>query len=478
VRIDAGNIWFGRQEAPFLRLFVRPELNVWRLKGVYYGSVATMGYMPSYLYTSHALGIGYSQPIGDNFRLRMGFIAGGALSYPAFDDIYFQMAGGISAEFYNFLLYGLVNSYFAAPDPMKTAFIGYYSPHFQNAEFGAQYRFLGEYTVRAYGDYGFLNQGVGLRVTRSMTISDTVAGDFWVGGGATHWDEVVGNRWDMRIAAGIRLVFGSSSGFNSTNTAEFDHQGRGGTEEVAAERPSNEDPGPYGYGRSGNPLVDDQINLAKERILGADRFADFSASYSSASTSEKIMAARFLGAFLQQVAYSNGAMEALYSTDFFNSEVQRIANSSTDSMFGLIQQYVQFYNTHSPSDPLPDNLRNGIAICAGIHHIMAEFLRSNGITTIVASVNTINGPHVIAIARPTGATVLLDYGNAYSAPENSVDEVMRYYGQYRRAPTFQSQMFTGDGYFTTYITAEGRMMRLTTGIDLTRALLTDFLGVP
>jgi len=477
VRIDAGNIWFGRQEAPYIRLFVRPELNVWRLKGVYYGSVAGMAEMPSYLYTSHALGVGYSQPIGANFRLRMGFIAGGALSYPAFDDIYFQMTGGISAEFYNVLIYGLVNSYFAAPDPIKTAFVGNYSPRFQSTEFGVQYRFMeNQYTVRAFGEYGFLNQRVGGRVTRSMTISDSVAADFWIAGGATHWAEEVGGRWDPMVMAGMRIVFGGEH-INSTNTAEFDHQGRGGTEQVAAERPDRTNPGPYGFGRSGNAIVDEQVNRAKDNMLASDNFQEFSASYASATANEKIMAARFMGAFLQQVAYANGAMEALYSTDFFNSEVRRIAGNTTDTIFGYMQRYVDFYNTHAPSDPLPADLANGIAICAGIHDIMAQFLRANGIPTIVASVNTPNGPHVIAVAQPPDATVLLDYGNAYGAPANSFDEVMRSYGQYRRAPTFQSQLFNQDGYFTTYVTAEGRLMRVTTGIDLVRALSTDFLGV-
>jgi hypothetical protein len=477
LRVDAGNMWFGRQEAPFIRLFVRPELNVWRFKGVYYGSVAAVAEMPSWLYTSHSLGIGYSQPIGENFRLRMGFIAGGALSYPTWDDIYFQMAGGVSAEFYNVLVYGMVNSFFAAPDPIKTAFVGYYRPYFQNAEVGIQYRFYeDQYTVRVFGDIGLLNQRVGGRITRSMDLSDSISGDFWIGGGATHWANEVGGRWDPMVLAGINLVFGGRS-INSTNRAEFDHQGRGGTEQVQTDLPTSANPGVYGYGRSGNAAMDAQVNRAKEGILEAGSFQEFSNGYASATTNEKIMAARFLGAFLQQVAYANGAMDALNNTDFFNSEVQRIAGNSTGTMFTYIQRYVQFYNSHEPGAQLPEDLRNGIAVCAGIHQVMAEFLRSNGIPTIVASVNTPNGPHVIAVARPPGSTVLLDYGGAYAAPENSFDEVIRSYGQFRRAPTFQSQLFNQDGYFTTYETAEGRLLHRSIGIVNMRALGRDFLGV-
>ncbi len=477
VRIDAGNMWFGRQEAPFVRLFLRPELNIWRLKGIYYGSIAAVGEMPSWLYTSHSIGLGYSQPIGDNFRLRMGFIAGGALSYPAFDDIYFNMAGGLSAEFHNFLVYGMVNSYFAAPNPMQTAYVGHYRPQFQNAEFGVQYRFYeDQYTVRLFGDVGILNQRFGARVTRSMDLSEDLAGDFWIGLGATHWANEVGGRWDPMVLAGINLVFGGRY-INSTNTAEFEHYQLGGVQNVQTDLPTREDPGPYGFGRSGNPEMDARVNAAKENILGADDFREFTASYSDASTNDKILAARFLGAFLQQVAYANGAMDALYNGDLFNAQVQRISNSTSDTMFWNIQQYVQFYDTHAPGAQLPEHLANGIAICAGIHHLMAEFLRANGIDTLVASVNTGRGPHVIAIAQLPESTALLDYGNMYTGPANSFDETMRYYGQMRGAPTFQSQLFTGDGYFTTYETAEGRLLHRSIGIVNTRALATDFLGV-
>jgi hypothetical protein len=478
---DAGNIWFGRLQAPFLRAFVHPEVNVWRFKGAYYGTASGVYGLPSWLYTSHAAGIGFSQPIGDNSRLRLGFIGGGSLSYPAFDDIFFQMAGGASFEYKDFLVYGMVNSFFAAPTPTKTAFIGYYSPRFQNTEFGVQYKFGREkddkYAVRLFGDYGTINQRVGARVSRSMRLGDELAGDFWIGGGATHWAEEVGARWDPSVIAGIRLSFGGKH-FDSTNTAEFEHYTLGGVESVQTDIATSENPGPYGFGRSGDPVVDGQINQAKERIAGSRNFAQFAESYRNASTNDKIMAARFIGAFFQQVAYANGAAGALYSTDFLNPEVQRIAGASTDTVFSYLQRYVEFYETHAPGTPLPDDLAKGIVICAGSADTQAQFLRANGIPTTVLSVNTRSGPHVIAAARPPGSTALLDYGNLYTAPENSFDEALRYYGWMRQAPTFRSQLFNQDGYLGTYETAEGRMFQRVVGLRLMQILGRDFLGVP
>ena len=474
---DAGNMWFGRLQAPYARLFMRPELHVWRLKGTYYGSVGAVGNLPSWLYTSHALGIGYSQPIGKDFRLRMGFIGGGGLSYPAFDDIYFRMAGGLSTEYKGFMVYGMVDSFFAAPDPIKTAYVGYYRPRFQDVEFGAQYRFMeDQYTVRIFGNYGRIDQRAAVRVTRSMGLTPEMAGDFWIGGGATHWAPELGGRWDPAVFAGMTLVFGGKH-FNSTNTAEFEHYTLGGVESVQTDIPTNENPGPYGFGRSGNPEVDAQVNLAKERIAGSSNFQEFAASYQNASVNEKIMAARFLGAFLQQVAYASGTMEALYNTRFFDPEVQRIAGASSDTVFSYMQQYVDFYNTHPASTPLPEHLANGIAVCAGIANQQAEFLRANGIPAMAMSVNTPGGPHVVTTASPPGATALLDYGNLYTAPERSFDEVLRYYGQMKQAPTFQSQLFDQNGYFGTYETAEGRLLHRNVGIMYLRTLGTDFLGV-
>jgi hypothetical protein len=387
------------------------------------------------------------------------------------------MVFGASAEFHNFLIYAAPQFYFAAPDPIRTAFVGHYRPQFQNVEFGVQYRFLeDQYTARLFGDWGVLNQRVGGRVTRVINFSDTVSGDLWVAGGATRWADELGGRWDPLVMIGLNIVVGGRY-INSTNTMVYEHLQSGGVRFAKTDLPSRERPGPYGFGRSGDPEMDAQVNLVKDRILQSHTLGEFAGMYGSASTNEKIMAARTIGAILQQVAYANAAQSALNSVDFLNPDVQRISNTTTDQMFGYMQRYVQFYNSHAPGEQLPEDLRNGIAICAGIHQLMAEFLRSNGIPTIVASVNTPNGPHVIAIAQPPEGTVLLDYGNSYETPPGTFDQAMRFYGQNRRAPTFQSQLFGPNGYMGTYETEEGRLLHRSIGIVNMDALKTDFLGV-
>lgn len=476
-RFDAGNIWFGEHAAPFARLMIRPGIDFWHFRLVYYGSVATMANMPSQLYTSHSLGFGYSQPIGESVRLRLGAVIGGALSYPKWDDIYFNLATGASLEVNNFLLYAMPQFYFAAGNPMQTAYVGHYTPRFQDVEFGMQYRFLDDqYTARAFGNYGTIHQRAGLRITRIINFSEEVEGDIWVAGGATHWDERLGGRWDPMVMIGANIVIGGEH-INSTSTLRYEHLQSGGVRYAETDIPTLENPGPYGFGRSGDPEVDAQIQQAKNNIMGATNFREFSAMYATSSRSEVIMSTRFLGAFLQQVAYANGAMESLNNTDFYNPDVERISNVSTEQMFSYLRQYVGFYNTHSSTAQLPEGLRNGIAVCAGIHHLMAEHLRRNGVPAIVASVNTPNGPHVVAIGMPEDATHLFDYGNLYTTGPNTFDEAMRFYGRNRGAPTFQSQLFDEQGYIGTYVTSEGRLLHDSIGIVNTRVLAEDFLGV-
>jgi hypothetical protein len=184
-----------------------------------------------------------------------------------------------------------------------------------------------------------------------------------------------------------------------------------------------------------------------------------------------------MGAFMQQVAYANGAMKALNQTKFFDPEVRRIASVNNDTMLYYLQKDVSWYSGHSSSEALPAELQNGIAICAGIHSLMADFMRANGVPTIVASVNTRNGPHVIAIATLPDKTVLLDYGSAFTTPANTFDQTMRFYGQHRGAPTFQSQLFGADGYMGTYTTPEGRLLHQTIGVYSPSLLSKELLGV-
>ncbi len=483
LRLDLGALSFRGPLAPFGRVMLRPELNVWRVKGVYYGSAAFMGNMPSWVYSSHSVGLGYSQPMGENFRLRMGGIFGGALSYPTYDDTYVNFSVGLSAEIAKtLLLYGVPTFYFAADDPIKTAYIGYYEPKFQDVEVGAQVM-LDQYTIRAFADIGLVGDTYGIynrygfRGTRTVSVRDNVIDadiDIWLSLGMTHWSQQLGGRMDPVIMVGMNVILANER-FNSTNTAEYSHLQDGSIEFAETSIPDAEHPGPYGFGRSGDPYYDVPINEMKRRMLDSSTFEEFSNSYGNLSDEQVLIRARFLGAFMQQVAYANDAYESMTNGNIFDSEIERIAGATNENIFQYLQEYIGWYQSNS--GPMPESLQNGIAVCAGIHWLMAEFMRANGMNAIVMGVNTPDGMHMITAGQLSDRTVLLDYGNTYETPDGTLDQALRFYGQNNGAHTYQSPFFGADGYMGYYLTSEGRLLHRTVGLDNPDLLKKDFLGV-
>ena len=58
-------------------------------------------------------------------------------------------------------------------------------------------------------------------------------------------------------------------------------------------------------------------------------------------------------AFAQQAAYASGAWNSLNNTNFFDPEVQRVANQSPESIYQFMRRLVDFYNTHPSGATLP-----------------------------------------------------------------------------------------------------------------------------
>jgi len=474
---DAGNIWFGPQAAPFATVSIRPELNVWRFKGIYYGRVSTLGYMPSWFDTSHALGLGYLQPLDKNedWKLRLGAVAGGAISYPTFDDMYSSLSAGASLQYKGALLYAAPNFYWAAKTPTQTAYYGYYRPKLQDVDMGVQVRFLNEYIAGIFADVGVLKSTYTVRAARSLVLGDQAELTAYVGTGATHWIEDLGgmNAWvvmgGMTLAVGGRYV-------NSTSTVRFEHfQAAGIPLQVKTDIPTKQDPGPYGFGRAGSQAWIGSINAAKQRMYQNSDWNSFVSSYGNESEEGKIAAARFLLAFMGQAAYANNAAEALFQGDVFNPDVKRIASTDLNTIYGYVSRYADWYDNNN--GPLPQDLKNGIAVCAGAHELAMDFLNRNGVPAKVMSVNTPGGPHTIVMATPASGTYLLDWGNQYMSGQNTWDQLLRFYGQRNGAPTYESQIFGPKGYMGTYVTPEGRLLHETIGTYTPSILKHDFLGV-
>lgn len=493
VRVDAGAAMFTDMPiVPIGRLMLSPEFNIrynkeesgeGNVKGAYYGSAAFAGNMPSWIYSSHSVGLGWGQSIGDNFKLRVAGIIGGALSYPAWDDIYINFSTGLSMEIAKtVLLYGAPTCYFAADNPMRTAYVGYYEAKFQDVEVGIQVMMPKGVVGRAFADIGLVGDDYGIfnrygfKLTKIMSIPGKLEADFWGTIGMTQWSPVFGGGMDPVVMTGINFSFGEDQ-FRHTYGYSYSYLRSFDTTAPVTDLPDSAHPGPYGFGSSGDPYYDVPINEAKERMMDAGSFAQFSNSYAGASTEEVLVTARFLGAFMAQVAYANDAYESMTTGNIFDKEIQRIAGTSHEEMFNYMKTYISWYQNHGGNEPLPESLRGGIAVCAGIHSLITSYLTANGITAVTASVNTPNGPHMVTIARVGGKNVLLDYGDQISADGDFL-HIYDAYGGHKGAPTFKSQIYGPDGgYMGTIETSAERLLRGAMGIDNKEVLLRNYLGV-
>ncbi len=480
LRFDGGNIWFGALSAPFATMSVKESLDLGHFTGMYYGRVSAVGYLPSYLYTSHAIGVGYSQPFGaDNkWRLRLGAFGIGAFSYPLGDDSYLNIAGGASLEYNKrILVYGAPNFYFAASTPIRTAYIGYYAPQLESVSMGAQFRFS-NYSIGPFANYGVIKSMYGGSISRTMNFGDWATGDVFVRGGITHWNPDINPGNDVMIIAGLNLVIAGPR-MNTVISSQYERMGPGGVPQATTDIPTTQNPGPYGFGRSGDANWDTVDNNAKSRLLGAKSFDDFTAKYKGASTDDVINAGRFLLAFMQQVAYAQGAQSALMAGNFLDPSVIKVASVDNNQLLAYLQGAATWYSTHNTPYPQP-----GVTLCAGAADFVGDFYRANGIHTVVATANTRGGMHVVDIAYVPGKTNLLSWGDMWSGPANQFDPMLRLFGQYNKAPTFESQLFTGptgssspNTYKGTYVTPEGNLLHGEIGIPGPWLLNREFLGV-
>lgn len=491
VRSDFGVLSFnGQPFDPFIKLYVRPQLSLSYVNLAYHGSVAFIDGMPSWVYTSHFASLGVSIPVrldlsdeSKKLWLRFGAVGGIRLSHPAYDDLAapldigasFQITGYPNSD-YDYMVYWRNSFYAAADDPMKTAYYAYYGLRLQETEFGLQVRICGDYTLTPYVELGELKNTYALGGTWTVRLSDEAEMDFRIDVGATQWSDLLASRVDPVLRLGATIVVGGSD-VNSTNRSEYSHDQDAAMQEVTADRPGR-DSGIYGFGNSGDPDFDGPINEAKNRILDSDSFEDFAYSYSGQDVEDLLLTARFLGGLLRK-GYAMDAMDAMMHAGFFDEPVQRIASATNEDIFNWMKQYIEWANVHGTDAPLPDELKNGIAVCAGIHWFIANFLYINGIRTAAASVNTPGAPHVITIAMLDDSTVILDYANQYVTRPDSLDEVLRYYGIQVGAPVLQTQIFLPErnGYVITYVTPEGEFFHEVVGIDSTDVLLNEILGV-
>lgn len=489
ITMDAGNIWLNGVAVPFGGFAASGEINAWRFGLRGFANLHGAGGLPSYLFTSLSAAFKFSFPFqldSSNesriLRLNLGMAGGGAFDYPNFMDYHFNMVPGLSLRLdgypdsrFSYALYGLSTFYFCAPTPPETASAAHFQPFFQHAEVGFNARIFQDFNLGAFAQFGGLDNIYAFRGSWNWDINGRARGLLFLELGADHHTGPFEDVFGPFLLIGARITYGGEH-MNSTNASSYSNHGDF-TRQGAGTIIAASSPGVYGFGRSGDPSWDVPINRAKSRILSSSGFDDFASSYADAPFDEKLRVARFLTAFLGQVAYANGATEALFSGDLFADEVERIASASLDDIMGWMREYITWYNSRGSGDQMPENLRDGIAICAGIHWLAAKFFSQNGVdAAAVGGVNTDGGPHVVTVIRnEEGRYVLIDYGKVYEA--DSFRSVLREYGRARGIPSFRVYVFGPDHFVGVERTAEGRLMEAVMGLDNEQITRGYVLGI-
>ncbi|MBN2121565.1 hypothetical protein JW721_00700 [Candidatus Micrarchaeota archaeon] len=470
LKLDAGSLAFWSNEAAIYgRILATPQAVSGGFKAKYYGSYGFVYNMPSWFYNSHAGAMGYAYPIGKNSTLRMGGILGGAFSLPCNDDLYMNLALGMSLEIAKkVLLYFMPTAYMNTDVPMANSYIWCFKPKLDRVELGLQVSPEGMPSVAAFAkigwigfDYGISNE-YGLRATHDFMIKNGGTNPkigIWGSAGITQWSPQAWNGTvDPAVSAGITLSF-MGAAVKSTNSIDLSRMQEAKT------------------GKSSiNFLYATDIAGIRQQILDSESFDEFATSRGERSAEDTLTRARYLGELLREDVFIRSSSEGRPDWNFFSYKTREAAQVSNEDTFQFLRKYLKWEEIHGEEEIPPKYLREGIAVCSGIHWLVADFLRKNGIDAIVVGVNGKREPHLIVAARLPGRIVLLDYGVRYDT-RGTLGEALRFYGETSGTYKLNATLSGPSGYIGTYVTPEGRLVHKAFGLENPELFKKDFLGV-
>jgi hypothetical protein len=460
-----GVIWIGNEPFFLMNLLVVPTVALWkdRLRFGYTGQVATLPStrINSWLYSSHGLHASIGASAGRKiFSFRAGTLLQGGFSHPTYDDIYATWLSGLQMVFADRVqAYVIVTADFAASSTGLSSWYLDYRPRYQGAEvgLGVKLETAGDrWTLAGFADFDHIQPAAGVRVARRH------AGlRVFVSAGASSWNsEFFESDADFFVFAGIRHEFddrsSDASPFIQTRvTADYGNMNLGSSPEFTV------------LGRDDLALIEAGAQReAAVALLGSGSFEELSARYVEKDAASALAAASYFGRVLADVGYAYDVVDKMFGLGFYDPAVEDMASRDYEDIFSYLQRYVQHHEAHGSFADLPADLEDGVAICAGIHEFVAEFLRRQGMRAYAVSVNTKKTGHVVTLAFHEGEAVILDYGARLTARSGSLDEALRLYSRHEGSPIFQSQIFGPEGrYLGTYTTAEGRLLHKTFRVD-------------
>lgn len=461
--------YYGGVQTPFAMFKGTPHGDFKGFKIFYNGSFL-FAKVNSWMYTYQMAGMGYNAELPNDFKLNFGVIAGGALSYPQFDNIHFKMNWGISTVWRdNIAVYGIVETYFAADSAIKASNVLDYGIKFQSVEAGVVGKYKKIFGV-AFAKYDVIQSIYGGKVGATLEFNDQVTGHLWMGGGVSRYTDYLAGTLNFMLLAGMKIDIKST--INTEWKMSHEQYGPGGVPML----PTINNPEDY------EPIGPHDAE-AEARVKSIENFSDFSLSYSGASEDEKIAAARWLSRTIGWWGYNFDTMNDLYKMDFFSSNVQWLADTTYQDIYKYTHDLLSLLDVYGTWSNIPANIRtyyeNGIAMCSGIHSLTAKFLDDNGIHSLAVAVSSPGGPHVVTLGMAKDMTFIIDYGDWYETEPKSMAGILSAYARFNNAPTFYSQMFHPvDEYIGTYTTDEARLLEKVMDADQNTWMKSFILDLP
>lgn len=472
--LTAGGIWLDQTPYGIASINLTPKIGFWddTLVLNYFGNL-TGTHMASYLYTSHGVGASAHFAIGD-FRINLATLGQFGISYPTYDLLFAKWINGISLSYdindeHRLGAYAINTNMWAASKTPKTAFAMDYAPRYQGTEVGIKYNYRTHFFT-VYSNIDQIEPHSGIEYGREKLVeNDFISVNAVVGAGIRGYNTQF-FPLGFYVYGGIEVNFEPTEARERQNTfsVKFENKNIKGTA-------SYDKQWVYEYGDI-TQAQSEWISKAQATLAQSDTFAGFAGAYEGASATELLTVAGYLASLLGRGGYDYGAYNDMMEFNIFSPRLEALSERNYDDILRFIRDYAAYYNEHGTYEGMPEELKRGVAVCAGIHEFVAEFLRANGMTAYAIGVVTKNAPHVVAAAFYDDKASIIDYGMTYTIKSSSLDDVLRVYSIESGVPVLQSQIFgKGGKYLGTYTTPQGKLVERTMKTDGKR-LISTMLG--
>ncbi|MEM4166511.1 MAG: hypothetical protein QW255_04110 [Candidatus Bilamarchaeaceae archaeon] len=466
--VRGGGIWLNNIPYGIGSINVTPSLRL--IDGhlnLYYNGNITFTHMASWFYTVQGAGASTHFSIG-KVSFNLATLGQGAISYPTYDMLFARWVNGFLVDYNNKLELKIINTnYFAASKTPNTALVVDYRPRYEGNIFEINYKNenLGIFGLRVNTDK--IDPDIGIAYGREVYNEGGVSVLVSLGGGVRGYNPIYDKEFfphTFYVGGIVTVNFGNSKKERPDNyyTMEFENKNM-------LTNPNYEKRFIAENGQI-TPQEEQWINNAKTNIENSNYFGDLILAYNGKSTEELLTVANYLASVLGRGGYDYGAYNDLKEFKIFSPNVKNLTSKNYDDILYFIKEYNRYYAEHGTYDGMPEELKNGVAICAGIHEFIAEFLRANGIQAYTITVNTKKSPHVVALAfyeeNGDKRVSIIDYGMRYTAKSGSLDDALKIYSQVSGVPILQTQIFgRGGKYYGTYITQQGKLVQKAMGVD-------------